>query len=64
MAACEASPDNNDTEGVFEASEEEKTSVNEIKGLLVGVQQTLLEYAPRTNEWRLNSRSSTEVFIQ
>ena len=31
MVACEASPDNDDTEDVFEPSEEEKTSVNEIQ---------------------------------
>ena len=31
MAACEASPDNNHTKDVFEPSEEEKTSVNEIQ---------------------------------
>ena len=42
MAACETSPDNG-AEDVFEPSEEEETSLHEIKTLLEGVQQTLLE---------------------
>ena len=43
MVACEASPDNNEAEDVFEPSKEEETSLHEIKTLLEGVQQTLLE---------------------
>ena len=41
MAACETSPD--DAEDIFEPREEEETSLHEIKTLLEGVQQTLLE---------------------
>jgi len=36
-------PDNNEAKDVFEPSEEEETSLNEIKALLEGVQQTLVE---------------------
>ena len=43
MAACEASPDNSKAENVFEPSEEKETSLNELKALLEGVQQKLLE---------------------
>jgi len=50
MAACEASPDN-ETEDVFEPSEEEEISLNELKALLQGVQQTLLEM--RTENQRM-----------
>ena len=42
MVACEASPDN-EAEDVFVPSAEEETSLHEIKTLLEGVQQTLLE---------------------
>ena len=51
MAACEASPDDNETEDVFEPSEEEETSLNELKALLEGVQETLLEI--RTENQRM-----------
>ena len=55
MAACEASPDDNVTEDVFDPSEEGETSLNELKALLEGVQQTLLEM--RTE----NQRMAAEV---
>ena len=51
MAACEASPDDNETEGVFEPSEEKEISLNELKALLEGVQHTLLEM--RTENQRM-----------
>lgn len=44
MAACEAHLyDNNEAENAFKSSEEKETSLGEIKVLLQGVQQTLLE---------------------
>ena len=43
MAACEVTPDNNKAADVIEQSEEDETSLNELKTLLEGVQQTLLE---------------------
>lgn len=51
MAACEANPNNDEVEDVFEQSEEEETSFNELKALLEGVQQTLLEM--RTENQRM-----------
>ena len=51
MAACEATPDNNEVEDVFEQSEEEETSLNELKALLEVVQQTRLEM--RTENQRM-----------
>ena len=42
MAACKASPDNNEAEDVFESSEEKETSLNELKALLEGVQRLSL----------------------
>ena len=43
MAACEAYSDNNEAEDVFEPSQEEQTSLNELKALLENIQHTLLE---------------------
>ena len=44
MAECEANlDDNNEGEDAFKPSEEKETSLKDIKGMLVGVQQTLLE---------------------
>lgn len=43
MAACQTSQENNELKVVFEPSEEEETSLNEIKALLEEVQQTLLK---------------------
>ena len=51
MAVCEASPDDSETEDVFEPIEEEETRLNELKALLEGVQQTLLEM--RTENQRM-----------
>ena len=52
MAACEACSDNNnEAEDVFEPSQEEETSLNELKALLENVQHTLLEM--RTENQRM-----------
>ena len=58
MAACEASPGDNETEDVFDPSEEGETSLNDLKALLEGVQQTLLEM--RT-EYRRMAAEVTEL---
>ena len=52
MAACEACSDNNnEAEDVFEPSQREETSLNELKALLENVQHTLLEM--RTENQRM-----------